>query len=126
MKELTISRDLSTEQIDLTVNEILTLQESAIVGVHCGAGNGRSGIIASALAINKLYATNEVSNFDATHPLGGTMFGNTDTYQVDIVTASAVGIIRKTNPQAVERNEDVSALYDYSYLLYTRQHSTSL
>lgn len=118
--------DLSTEQIDLTVNEILTLQESAIVGVHCGAGNGRSGIIASALAINKLYATNEVSNFDATHPLGGTMFGNTDTYQVDIVTASAVGIIRKTNPQAVERNEDVSALYDYSYLLYTRQHSTSL
>ncbi len=118
--------DLSTEQIDLTVNKILTLQESAIVGVHCGAGNGRSGIIASALAINKLYATNEVSSFDATHSLGGTMHLKTDTYQVDIVTASAVGIIRKINPKAVERDEDVSVLYDYSYLLYTRQHSTSL
>ncbi|EIT23129.1 RHS repeat-associated core domain-containing protein, partial [Yersinia pestis] len=117
---------LSTEQIDLTVNKILKLQKKDLVGIHCGAGNGRSGVIASALSINKQYTTDKINSFDVTHSLRGSILKDTQTYQVDTVTAKAVGIIREINPKAVERNQDVISLYRYSHFLYTRKHTTSL
>ncbi len=126
IKDFFAEGELSNEKIDLIVNEILKLQKKALVGVHCGFGHGRSGVIASALSISKQYTTDEINSFDVTHSLRGSMLEKTQTYQVDTVTAKAVGIIRKINPEAVERNQDVIALHSYSHFLYTRKHTTSL
>lgn len=114
--------DLPPEKIHHTINTILKLQnENYNVGIHCGAGHGRSGIIVAALGINELYHQGHENVFSKTYPLSGSMKNQTEQL-VDYFTQSIVNHIRETNPRAVEREQDVHSLYKYSKFLYKNPH----
>ncbi len=112
---------LPPEQIHHTINTILELQnDNYNVGIHCGAGDGRSGIIVAALGINELYSQGYKNDFSKAFPLKGSV--SHKVLSVDYFTQGVVNRIRETNPKAVERSEDVHSLYNYSKLLYENPH----
>ncbi|KKM48609.1 RHS repeat protein [Yersinia pestis subsp. pestis] len=115
--------ELSSENIDRIVNMIKTIQNNNHkVGIHCAAGNGRSGLIATAMIINKKYTQSRINSFEEKNKLKEIIDKNKNEINVDAITYDAMKLVRKTNPFAGERTTDIKAAREYSRYLYSKQN----
>lgn len=118
--------ELTAEKIDFIVDFIMCQQKLGGVSIHCASGNGRSGVIASAIGIKKYYLSTCYTNqLDKKSLLSGAASGNSEYIQVDRITSQVVHGLRRENPKLVERHEDINALNLYSIFLYSKYRNGS-
>ncbi|TDA48900.1 hypothetical protein EVG18_02905 [Burkholderia pyrrocinia] len=108
------------QQLSGTVQLIVDLRRkypNGTILVHCGAGDGRSGIAKTALAMYDRFIKERNKYSDETTPTtsASTKFESgpikyTPTYRM---VSDSLNDIRKDHPNAVERPEDIALLNQY-------------
>ncbi len=109
--------------VDL-INHYKQLYPNSLIAVHCGAGDGRSGMIKSAVAMEDLYKKprsvyqndRKSSRFKVRTQYEQRPPEFQPAYRL---VQDGIAEIRKSHGGAVERSEDVEALNEYAALLRT-------
>ncbi|WP_124649168.1 hypothetical protein [Burkholderia stagnalis] len=115
----------TAEQIKDTVNLIKAKKKKypgSLIAVHCGAGDGRSGMVKSAVAMEDLYNNRRRGVYQNDRKGAVDVMTKYEKYPEEYQPAyrlvdDGVKEIRKTHGHAVERSEDVEVLNEYAKLL---------
>ncbi|MCL1126584.1 dual specificity protein phosphatase family protein [Shewanella surugensis] len=111
--------ELPASKLKDITDKINALEEQGIkVAIHCGAGDGRSGVVKSAYVLSK-----QMSNLASTvTDTINTHYHGTKTLTVSKVVCDAVRSVRAQGHElAVERPEDVNALQTFYLSLVSSQ-----
>lgn len=118
------------KKLDDIVNEIKTQKNrhpGKIITVHCGAGDGRSGMVKSAFEMENLYFKNSLKYKNhiqkqtkterITTKMSTDFHPESNNNRVYTLVHEAINKIRNKHPHAVERPEDIKVLNKYAEYL---------